>query len=102
VPTSCDRDYLTLLLERQFHLASSLFKIASLAIDPENSKSQIATLSVNDIPDLLNDGKDEWIFQLSFKDLDPDLYDHTLVFDTHFRSFTPLNSVSSGIEPKFE
>ncbi|KAF7176385.1 hypothetical protein CNMCM7691_002514 [Aspergillus felis] len=66
--------------------------VHSLAIDAVRRNSKVATLSFHTLPDPLSEGsKDQWKFALP-SDEDEDTVDtkHTLILDTHFAGFTPL------------
>lgn len=68
--------------------------VHSLATSPVDRHSKIATLSFNSLPDRLSDSSaNEWEFELC-ADEAPDGDDfgqkRSLVFDTHFTGFTPL------------
>ncbi|RDA91605.1 hypothetical protein CP533_4638 [Ophiocordyceps camponoti-saundersi (nom. inval.)] len=63
--------------------------VHSLAINPVEQRSKIATLSFQTLPSPLSDkSKNEWIFDHPLDVLEPKT---PLVFDTHFSGFTPLH-----------
>jgi hypothetical protein len=68
--------------------------IHSLAINPAARNSKVATLSFPTLPDCLSDGStNEWVFNLPVDETqDEDGFNRriSLVFDTHFSGFTPL------------
>jgi hypothetical protein len=69
-------------------------KVCSLADSPYPQQGKVATLEFSNTPSsLLPDaGRDEWVFD-NIHGIEPE--HHTvisLVFDTHFRGFTPLHS----------
>lgn len=69
--------------------------IHSLAINPTERTSRVATLTFSNIPHPLSDKtKDQWVFGLPRSDSSDDdeayLRRRQLVFDTHFSGFTPL------------
>jgi hypothetical protein len=64
--------------------------VHSLAIDPVQHNGKVATLSFCTLPDCLSDGSiNQWVFALP---MDEALDENglSLVFDTHFSGFTPL------------
>ncbi|EAW19530.1 uncharacterized protein NFIA_026040 [Aspergillus fischeri NRRL 181] len=66
--------------------------VHSLAINPVERNSKVATLSFHTLPVSLSQGsKDQWKFALP-PDGDEDTVDTkpTLILDTHFSGFTPL------------
>ncbi|KAF7118670.1 hypothetical protein CNMCM5793_008208 [Aspergillus hiratsukae] len=66
--------------------------VHSLAINPVQRNSKVATLSFHTLPVSLSEGsKDQWKFALP-PDGDEDAVNttHTLILDTHFSGFTPL------------
>jgi hypothetical protein len=66
--------------------------VHSLAINPVDRNSKVATLSFHTLPVSLSQGsKDQWKFALP-PDGDEDTVctTHTLILDTHFSGFTPL------------
>ncbi|PFH60082.1 hypothetical protein XA68_11470 [Ophiocordyceps unilateralis] len=74
--------------------------VHSLAVNPAESRSKIATLSFHTLPALLSKNpRNEWIFDQPAKDaLSEETSDEDdfglkspLVFDTHFSGFTPLH-----------
>lgn len=68
--------------------------IHSLTTNPINSNSKVATLSFHIVPaSLSNSSKNEWVFTMpSDQSLNEMNFDRrmSLVFDTHFSGFTPL------------
>lgn len=68
--------------------------VHSLAISPVEHNSKVATLSFHALPDRLsNSSRNEWVFNLPADEtLDEDGFSRrtSLVFDTHFSGFTPL------------
>lgn len=69
--------------------------IHSLAVNPTERTSRVATLTFNNIPHPLSDKtNDQWVFDLPRSDSsdDDDAYPRRrqLVFDTNFSGFTPL------------
>jgi hypothetical protein len=68
--------------------------VHSLAISPVEHNSKVATLSFHALPDRLSNGsRNEWVFNLPADEtLDEDGFSRrtSLVFDTHFSGFTPL------------
>ncbi|GFF32144.1 isoform Er14 of ankyrin-1 [Aspergillus udagawae] len=72
--------------------------VHSLAINPVERNSKVATLSFHTLPVCLSDGsKDQWKFALP-SDGDEDIVNtrHTLILDTHFSGFTPLQHSGEG------
>ncbi|KAK5995239.1 Serine/threonine-protein phosphatase 6 regulatory ankyrin repeat subunit B [Cladobotryum mycophilum] len=68
------------------------FRVHSLAINPVEQSSKVATLSFHALPEeLSDDSRNEWVFNLP-ADNNPDSFGpiKCLVFDTHFSGFTPL------------
>ncbi|RDA88261.1 hypothetical protein CP532_0314 [Ophiocordyceps camponoti-leonardi (nom. inval.)] len=72
--------------------------VHSLAVNPIEHRSKIATLSFHTLPGPLSDkSKSEWIFEQPPSTVDElpdqDIFgpDGPLVFDTHFSGFTPLH-----------
>lgn len=68
--------------------------IHSLAINPVDHISKVATLSFHTPPNCLSDSsRNEWVFNLptdESSDWDDSSRRKSLVFDTHFSGFTPL------------
>ena len=68
--------------------------VHSLAISPVEQNSKVATLSFHALPDRLSGGsRNEWVFNLpadESPDKDGSSRRKSLVFDTHFSGFTPL------------
>lgn len=83
------------LVKKVFSIApGASVPIHSLAVNPVDHDSQVATLSFHTLPDQLRDGsKNQWVFDAPVDEvLDDDDANHnrSLVFDTHFSGFTPL------------
>lgn len=68
--------------------------VHSLAINPIEQTSKVATLSFYALPDFLSDcSRNEWVFNLptdETSDEDGFRRRRSLVFDAHFSGFTPL------------
>ncbi|GFF48132.1 hypothetical protein IFM46972_08474 [Aspergillus udagawae] len=65
--------------------------VHSLAMNPVDCNSKVATLSFHSLPVCLSGGEDQWKFALpSEGDEDGVTTKHTLTLDTHFIGFTPL------------
>lgn len=68
--------------------------VHSLAISPIEQISKVATLSFHPLPDCLSDcSRKEWVFNLPEDETsveDGFCWRKSLVFDTHFSGFTPL------------
>ncbi|KAB2580327.1 hypothetical protein DBV05_g1295 [Lasiodiplodia theobromae] len=96
VPHDCQsRSEVRELVGRVLPVESGTLIIHSLAVNPTERTSRIATLTFNNIPHPLSDKtKDQWVFDLPRSDSsdDDDAYARRrqLVFDTHFSGFTPL------------
>jgi hypothetical protein len=68
-------------------------RVRSLASSLEHAggpSTRTATVTFGCRPELLAANKDEWVFT-SYETG----WSHNLIFDTHFRGFTPLNDVSA-------
>lgn len=74
--------------------AEAIFTVQSLATNPIERTSKVATLTFNTIPSPLSDrSKKQWVVPLPQSDgVDDDerISRKPLVFDTHFVGFTPL------------
>lgn len=74
--------------------AAASVAVHSLAISPVEQNSKVATLSFHALPDCLSDcSRNEWVFNPSADEAsDEDGFNRrkSLVFDTHFSGFTPL------------
>jgi hypothetical protein len=70
------------------------FVVHSLATNPIDNHSKVSTLTFNDIPACLSDEcKTEWVFNVPTSELyNRESFSQgiSLVFDTHFSGFTPL------------
>lgn len=69
--------------------------IHSLALNPVDPETMVATVTFGSIPNRLCNGKNEWVLELPFSDP----HEHfkprkNLVFDTHFSGFTPLQETA--------
>lgn len=72
----------------------TIINVHSLAVSPSDGTSRIATLSFPQIPAcFLDKSRNEWPFHVrDGEDLD---LSNSIVFDTHFRGFTPFQRASS-------
>jgi hypothetical protein len=65
--------------------------VHSLAINPVDRNSKVATLSFHTLPVALSGDKDQWKFPLpSNRDEEYVNTKRLLILDTHFEGFTPL------------
>jgi hypothetical protein len=95
LPPTCDRGAVEILTDRALNLEKGIaVKVCSLADSPYPQQGKVATLEFSNTPScLLPDAvQDEWIFD-NIRGIEQE---HnaviSLVFDTHFRGFTPLHS----------
>lgn len=76
--------------------SGAIAAVHSLATNPTERTTKVATLSFNTIPPPLSDRSNkQWILPLPASkdadgDDDDDVFRKPLVFDTHFMGFTPL------------
>lgn len=73
--------------------------VHSLAVDPGKHDSKVATLSFHTLPDCLSNGsRNEWVFSLPVNEYaggDDSSRRNSLVLDTHFSGFTPLQRTNN-------
>ena len=104
LPSTCDRGAVETLANKALNLEKgTIVKVCSLADSPYPQQGKVATLEFSNTPScLLPDAvRDEWIFD-NIRGIEEE---HSkvisLVFDTHFRGFTPLhseNDMHCGVE----
>jgi hypothetical protein len=95
LPPTCDRGAVEILTNRALNLEKgTTVKVCSLADSPYPQQGKVATLEFSNTPSCLRPDavQDEWIFD----NIHGIEQEHnaviSLVFDTHFRGFTPLHS----------
>jgi hypothetical protein len=89
------KDSVRQLVKQNLELDSTtIINIHSLAVSPSDHTSKVATLSFSNIPKCFSDqSRNEWAFHLKDgEDLD---LSSSIVFDTHFRGFTPFQRTNS-------
>jgi hypothetical protein len=95
LPSTCDRGAVEILANRALNLEKGVVvKVCSLADSPYPQQGKVATLEFSNTPScLLPDAvRDEWIFD-NIRGIEQEHNTAiSLVFDTHFRGFTPLHS----------
>lgn len=96
IPLTHERkDSVRKLVKENLELDSATrINIHSLAVSPSDHTSRVATLSFSNIPKyFLDQSRNEWTFHLKDgEDLD---LTSSIIFDTHFRGFTPLQRTDS-------
>jgi hypothetical protein len=99
LPSTCDRGAVEILADRALNFEKGVIvKVCSIADSPYPQQGKVATLEFSNTPScLLPDAvRDEWVFD-NIRGIEPE---HntviSLIFDTHFRGFTPLHSESDG------
>jgi hypothetical protein len=92
------RSFLTSILEELNE--SSELTVHSLGADPYSSERntfQIATVTFQQVPRCLQDGKDQWTLPTTNSRVPNDTtVVSSITVDSHFSGFTPLNSVKHG------
>jgi hypothetical protein len=81
-------------------------RVYSLGPDPyslEHAEAQVATVTFKVPPEILSGTRDEWTWpatELEASDGKP--VTSSITIDSHFRGFTPLNSIGDGIDHRVE
>lgn len=80
--------------------------VHSLGADPYSSERnpfQIATVTFQQVPRCLQDGKDQWTLPTTNARVPNDTTVlSSILIDSHFLGFTPLNSVNHGSDHEIE
>lgn len=95
LPSTCDRRAVVILASRALNLENDInVEVCSLADSPYPRQGKIAILEFANIPTYLfpHAGQDQWCLTNIRGSEQEQNADLSLVFDTHFRGFTPLHS----------
>lgn len=95
LPSTCDLRAVEILATRVLNLENDIIvKVCSLADSPYPRQGKIAILEFSKTPSCLfrHDVRDEWCFNNIPGYEKEHNADISLIFDTHFRGFTPLHS----------
>jgi len=96
IPKNQDEHGVEALVKKALKLESDIdVKVCSLARSPYPQDGKIATLNFSKTPNCLSD-EGEWKFSLRQKEGENHT-EVTLIVDTHFRGFTPLQSDSDCV-----